>query len=71
MFKSRKARIALLVSMQEELIKKIDKQIEGQDRFIRTLENFLVFEQAMERERLRRETMDELSKKMTGADEKY
>jgi hypothetical protein len=57
--------------MQEELIKKIDKQIEGQDRFIRTLENFLVFEQAMERERLRRETMDELSKKMTGADEKY
>jgi len=71
MFKSRKARIALLVSMQEELIKKIDKQIEGQDRFIRTLENFLVFEQAMERERLRRETMDEISKKMTGADEKY
>lgn len=71
MFKRSKARMALLVTLQEELIRKIDEQISVERAFVQKLDAFLFAEQRIERERLRMELMDKTEKEMTEGDKRF
>jgi hypothetical protein len=71
MFKTRKAQLAILIDLHEELIRKIDKQIEGYNNFISCLENFFIFEKKMEQERWKVEQLDTANKKGLDNDRKY
>ena len=71
MFKRSKARMALLVDMHEELIRKIDEQIKVEREFINRLESFFMFEKKMEQERLRFDVLEAQEKKMTKDDMRF
>jgi len=71
MFKTNRAQMALLINLHEELIKKADEQIAVEREFIRKLETFFAFEQKMEAERLRNETLDEMKKRISDPDRRY
>lgn len=63
--------MALLITMHEELVKKIDEQIGIERRFIESLEKFFDFEQRVKSEMLRREKLEEESKNAIKYDLKY
>jgi hypothetical protein len=71
MFKARRAQMALLITMHDELIKKLDEQIKVEREFINKLEVFMAFETKMETEKLRREEQEELKKRISDSDRKY
>ena len=71
MFNRSKARTALLVGLQEELIRKVDELISLERGFINRLDGFMVFEKRMEQERLRFELLDAQEKKMTKDDMRF
>jgi hypothetical protein len=71
MFKTKKARMALVINMHEELIKKLDEQIKVQREFINHLDGFMMFEKRMEQERLRFDLLEAQEKNMTKGDMKY
>ena len=71
MFNRSKARVALLVELQETLIRKVDELINLEQGFINRLDGFFVFEKRVEQERLRMELMDKAEKEMTKADTRY
>jgi len=70
-FTRKKAQLALLITMHEELVKKIDEQIGIERRFIESLEKFFDFEQRVKSELLRREKLEEESKNAIKYDLKY
>ena len=63
--------MALLITMHEELVKKIDEQIGIERRFIESLEKFFDFEQRVKSELFRREKLEEESKNAIKYDLKY
>jgi hypothetical protein len=71
MFNRSKARVALLVGLQEELIRKVDELIGLERGFINRLDGFLLFEKKLEQDRLRFELMDKAEKEMTAGDKRY
>lgn len=71
MFTKDKARLGLVVSMFDELIRKLDDQIKLEREFILKLEAFFMFEKKMEHERLKIEELDAASKKILENDRKY
>jgi hypothetical protein len=71
MFKARRAQMALLITMHDELIKKLDEQIKVEREFINKLEVFMAFETKVEAEKLRREEQEELKKRISESDRKY
>lgn len=71
MFKTRKAQVALLVDLHEELVRKMDELIKAEARFIGVIENFFMFEKKMEQERWRAEQLDEARKKASANDMRF
>ncbi len=71
MFKRSKARMAPLIDMQEELIRKIDELIKVEREFINHLDGFFIFEKRMEQERLRFDVFEAQEKNMTKGDMRY
>lgn len=63
--------MALLITMHDELIKKLDEQITIERRFIESLEKFFDFEQRIKNEAMRREKMEEEAKNAVKYDLKY
>jgi hypothetical protein len=62
-FTRKKAQLGLLITMHDELVKKIDEQIGIERRFIESLEKYFNFEQRFKAEMLRRERLEEEEKK--------
>lgn len=71
MFKVRRAQVALLIDLHNELIRKIDEQIKVDKDFIGKLESFLMFEQKMERERWKAKQLDIADKKAYENDRRF
>jgi hypothetical protein len=71
MFNRSKARVALLVELQETLIRKVDELINLEQGFINRLDGFMVFEKKLEQDRLRFELLDAQEKKMTKDDMRF
>jgi hypothetical protein len=67
----KRAQMALLITMHDELIKKLDEQITIERRFIESLEKFFDFEQRIKNEAMRREKEEEESKNAVKYDLKY
>jgi hypothetical protein len=67
----KRAQMALLITMHDELIKKLDEQITIERRFIESLEKFFDFEQRIKNEAMRREKMEEEAKNAVKYDLKY
>jgi hypothetical protein len=67
----KRAQMALLITMHDELIKKLDEQITIERRFIESLEKFFDFEQRIKNEAMRREKMEEEAKNGVKYDLKY
>jgi len=63
--------MALLINMQEELVRKIDEQIQVEREFITSLTSFFAFEEKMKMEQARREELDKEEKRVSDNDRKY
>jgi len=71
MFGVKKAQMALLLDLHEELISKMDEQIRVEKEFINVLGNFFMFEQKLDNERRKEEQLDAAAKKVLANDRKY
>jgi NAD(P)H-nitrite reductase large subunit len=71
MFKQRRAQMALLINMHEELVRKIDEQIKLEREFITSLTRFFAFEEKMKMEQIRRDELDKEDKRVLDNDRKY
>ena len=71
MFKTNRARWALLIDLHEELIRKMDEQIRVEREFVQKLESFMMFEQKMDEKRLTFDILDKAGKTPTDPDLRY
>ena len=71
MFKQRRAQMALLINMHEELVRKLDEQIKLEREFITSLTRFFAFEEKMKMEQIRRDELDKEDKRVLDNDRKY
>jgi len=71
MFGVKKAQMALLLDLHNELVKKMDEQIKVEKEFIGTLSNFLFSEQKLDAERLKYELLDAAGKKVFENDKRF
>ena len=71
MFGVKKAQMALLLDLHNELVKKMDEQIRVEKEFINVLGNFFMFEQKLDNERRKEEQLDAAAKKVLANDRKY
>ena len=63
--------MALLLNLHQELVEKLETQINLERDFITKLDSFLHFERRLRLEEERRKAMAELDAKPTPGDEKY
>ena len=71
MFKQRRAQMALLINMHDELVRKLDEQIKLEREFITSLTRFFAFEEKMTLEQVRRDELDKEDKRVLDNDRKY
>ena len=71
MFNKNKAALALLVDLQEGIIRKLDEQIRVEKEFISVLHNFFMFEQKLDNERWKVEQLDAAGKKVFENDRRF
>lgn len=71
MFKTRRAQMALLINLHDELIRKMDEQIRVEKDFISVLQNFFMMEQKLENERRKEEQLDAAAKKVLTNDRRF